>query len=302
MPERCSWPPGPLQRRSSCRSTGAEHRRHGLEQGPHLRAPVARPLDGARVEAERDVVDEYAAVHLGEVDPPLAAVDERVEGADDVVAVDAEVEGEVVARARRDAGVGKVELGGDGGDDRLRAVAACHRQRVGPVGDRIRASRLEVVAGCRARSARSRAAWPPPPRDTALGLAAARQRVEEQDRLPRSGRVRQVDTHTNAHRVAGEAEQHRGDQQELLDEVMADHQQDRSAEGEERDRRAGEADPQAADDRVPGPHGGDGYGDERDHAARERMQRRSRSRELPRRESEEQRDSRRQPACVHRLH
>ena len=64
---------------------------------------IALALDGVRVEAERDVVDEHPAVDLGEVDAPLAAVAERVERADDIVAIDAEVECEVVAGAGRDA-------------------------------------------------------------------------------------------------------------------------------------------------------------------------------------------------------
>ena len=76
-------------------------------------------LDRLRVEPERDVVDEHAPVDLSQVDAALATVDEGVEGADDVVAVNSEVEGEVVAGACRDAGVGKVELGGDHRDHRL---------------------------------------------------------------------------------------------------------------------------------------------------------------------------------------
>ena len=50
-----------------------------------------------------------------EVDEPFAAIDERIEGAGDVVAVDAEIEREVVAGAGRDACVGKIMFGGDFG-------------------------------------------------------------------------------------------------------------------------------------------------------------------------------------------
>ena len=60
-----------------------------------------------------------AAVDPTEVDAALLAVEERIEGADDVVAVDAEVEGEVVPRAGGNADVGKVVLGGDRSDGRL---------------------------------------------------------------------------------------------------------------------------------------------------------------------------------------
>ena len=98
--------PGPVQRRCRRpRSVGAERVGDGVEQRAQLRVAVPVALHRLGVEAERDVVDEHAAVDLGEVHPALAAVDERVERADDVVAVDAEVEREVVAGARRNAGV-----------------------------------------------------------------------------------------------------------------------------------------------------------------------------------------------------
>ena len=146
-----------------------------------LRVAVALALDRVGVEAERDVVDEHAPVDLGQVDAALAAVDERVERADDVVAVDAEVEREVVARARRDAGVGQVELGGDRGDDRLRAVAAGHRQPVGAAGDRVAHELLEVPRGAELDRLDPARAGLVGQRE-ALGLAAAGLRVEEQHR------------------------------------------------------------------------------------------------------------------------
>ena len=106
---------------------GPEHLGHGVEQGAQLRVAVALALDRVGVEPERDVVDEHPPVDLGQVHAALTAVDERVERADDVVAVDAEVEREVVARARRHTRIRQVELRGDRGDDRLRAIAARHR-------------------------------------------------------------------------------------------------------------------------------------------------------------------------------
>ena len=57
---------------------------------------IAVGLDSLGVEAERDVVDGHAAVHLGEVNRSLAAVDEGVERPDDVIAIDPEVEREIV--------------------------------------------------------------------------------------------------------------------------------------------------------------------------------------------------------------
>ena len=101
-PVWCSCPPGSLQPRSSS-SVRPEHVGHGVEQ-VQLRVAIARAHRLA-VEAERDVVHEHLPVHLGQVNPALAAIPERVERANDVVAVDAEVEREVVALARRHAGV-----------------------------------------------------------------------------------------------------------------------------------------------------------------------------------------------------
>ena len=157
----CSCPPGPVQRRSSPLPSGPSDLGQRVEDRPQLRLAVAVALDRLGVDAERDVVDEDPAVDLGEVDAALAAVDERVERADDVVAVDPEVEREVVAGAGRDAGVGQAVLGGDRGDDRLRAVAAGHRERVGAVGDRVAHELLRGRRRASARSARSRARGPP---------------------------------------------------------------------------------------------------------------------------------------------
>jgi hypothetical protein len=80
-------------------SAGSEHFRHGVEQRAQLRIAVLLVLDGLGIDPERDVVDEHAPVDLREVDGALATVDERIECSDDLVAVDAEVEREVVARA-----------------------------------------------------------------------------------------------------------------------------------------------------------------------------------------------------------
>ena len=111
------WTPGPWRPRDACRparsSAGRARCCRGRACRARCRAGCAAwrrgtlALDGLGVEPERDVVDEDASVDLGEVDAALAAVDERVERADDVVAVDAEVEREVVARARGHARVGE---------------------------------------------------------------------------------------------------------------------------------------------------------------------------------------------------
>ena len=85
-------------------------------------------------------------VHPAEVDAPLVAVDEGIEGADDVVAIDAEVEGEVVPRTCWNADVGNAVLGGDRGHGGLRPVAARHAERVGAVAHGRRRQRREIVA------------------------------------------------------------------------------------------------------------------------------------------------------------
>jgi hypothetical protein len=116
-------------------AVGAHHVGHRVQQRPDLRVAVSLPLDRLGVQPERHVVDEHAPVDLGEVDAPLTTVHQRVERADDVVAVDAQVEREVVARAGRHARVGQVQLGGDHRDDRLRAVSSGYGERIGAVID-----------------------------------------------------------------------------------------------------------------------------------------------------------------------
>ncbi len=74
---------------------------------PQLGVPVALALHRLGVEPERDVVDERAPVDLGEIDHPLTAGDKGIQGPHHVVAVDAEIEGEVVSRARRDQANGR---------------------------------------------------------------------------------------------------------------------------------------------------------------------------------------------------
>jgi hypothetical protein len=54
-------------------------------------------VNGVTVDAERDVVEERSAVHFRDVDLALDPVGERIECADQVVPVHAQVEREVVA-------------------------------------------------------------------------------------------------------------------------------------------------------------------------------------------------------------
>ena len=92
---------------------------------------VLAPVDELRVDAERDVVQEQPVVRAADVDAALDAVDERLERADRVVAVEPEVAREVVARPEGDADERQVSLDRDLGHRRQRAVAARHPERVG---------------------------------------------------------------------------------------------------------------------------------------------------------------------------
>jgi hypothetical protein len=79
--------------------TRPEHVRGGLQERARLGVAVGRLVNRVAVDPERDVVEEEAAVHRRDVDAALDAVCERVERADRVAAIEAEVEREVVARA-----------------------------------------------------------------------------------------------------------------------------------------------------------------------------------------------------------
>ena len=90
---------------------------------------VLAPVHEARVEAERDVVQEEPVFDPADVDPPLVAVEGR-ERADRVVAIEADVPGEVVAGPERDADERNVLLDRDVGDRGERAVPTRHPQHV----------------------------------------------------------------------------------------------------------------------------------------------------------------------------
>ena len=163
-------------RRARCRAACAAWRRGSPRAGrPPRRRPSETLLTNTRPFTSARSTTRSPAVH------------ERVERADDVVAVHAEVEREMVARSRRDAGVGQSVLGGDRRDDRLRAVAARHRERVGAALDGRAHERLEVAPG--SQLDRLDAAGASLLGEVeALGLAAAGARVEEQHRAARAAR------------------------------------------------------------------------------------------------------------------
>ena len=102
-----------------------------------------------------------------------------------IVPVDPEVEGEVVARAGRDADEGKIVLDGDGGHQRLRAVTARHGQAVGPTSDGVAGQLLEVEPAIEHDhlDAHALGEFDQP---ELRHLAAPRPGIADEDRAPRS--------------------------------------------------------------------------------------------------------------------
>ena len=90
---------------------------------------VLAPVHERRVDAERNVVQEAALARAADVDAPFLAL-EALERRERVVAVEAEVAGEVVARAERDDDERQVALDGDRGHARDRAVTARRAEHV----------------------------------------------------------------------------------------------------------------------------------------------------------------------------
>jgi hypothetical protein len=91
----------------ACGATWAKHLGRRPQQGSRLGVSVRRLLNRVAVDPERDVVEKQAAVHLRHVDDALNSIGERVERTDQVVAVAAEIEREVVAGAGGNADEGK---------------------------------------------------------------------------------------------------------------------------------------------------------------------------------------------------
>ena len=150
----------------------SEHLRGRLQQRARLRVAVRRLPNRVAVDPERDVVEEEAAVHLRHVDPALDPVGERVERADQIAAVDAEVEREVVAGAGGNADERKPVRERGCCDDGERPVAAGDAERVRAARNGVATSAARSSSGrttitsmprSRARSARpARVALPPP--------------------------------------------------------------------------------------------------------------------------------------------
>jgi hypothetical protein len=106
-------------------------RLHERAQAGERLAAAAVPLPPAHergVEPDGGVVEEDALVRAADVDAALLA-GERGQRRERVVAVEADVAGEVVASPERDADEGEIALDGDRRDRPERAVAARHPER-----------------------------------------------------------------------------------------------------------------------------------------------------------------------------
>ena len=122
-----------------------EHVGGRLQERPRLGVTVGRLPNRVAVDPEGDVVEEEAAVHLRHVDAALDAVGERVERADQIAAIEAEVEREVVAGAGGNADERKSVRECGCSDDGERPVAAGDAERVGAARHCVSDQRCEVV-------------------------------------------------------------------------------------------------------------------------------------------------------------
>jgi hypothetical protein len=150
-----------------------------------------------------------------------------------------QIEREVVPGSSRDARIGQILLGCDRGDDRPRAVATGHRQRIGAAGDRGAHELLQVAA--RRELDRLDAAGPRLVGEIGLlGLAAAGLRVEEENRVRGVGgdRDRHVRAECALRRGEGRDDS-RPHQRQLQDAGIENHDQDRR---QPHQRRRAEAD------------------------------------------------------------
>jgi len=184
-----------------------------VEGGAYLVVAIGGCLHYFGVGAERHVVDERVTTDHSEVDPQLDAVGQRAQARHRILAVQAQVKGEVVAGARGDHQEGEAVFGGDAGHQRLGAVAARDAEQVSAVGDRLPGDRDHVdMTGTLhqedLRPARLRLAL----QIEFADFPAAGSRVHDQERAP--GRDRRVLGHPPVRLVHGQrlAGRHPGQQ------------------------------------------------------------------------------------------
>jgi hypothetical protein len=219
--------------------------RQGVQGRAELVVTVRGRLHHLGVGAERRVVDERPATDHAQVDMQLDAVAERAEAGRRVRAVQPQVQGEMVAGARRDHHEREAMLSGDAGHQRLGAVAARDAEQVTARRDRRarhlgHVDRLSTAHQEHLRPQRLRL-----PLEVELRhLPASRPGVHDQERVPGGRRrelghppVRHVRGQRRAPRRAGQEPARRGRQrhpEQAGERVHHEHRQRREDEHRQR--------------------------------------------------------------------
>src|ERR1019366_707604 len=151
---------------------------------PQLGVPVILRLYDLRVGTQGRVVDEQASVHASKINSTLRTLSERIQGTDDIGAIDTNIERKVVAGPSRNTDERKVVLVRHCRNESLRTVATCDTDCVRTPGDdSLGDSEQIVVALEHDRLDATSAAFAG--EIEAFGFAAAGSRVDNQDRMPR---------------------------------------------------------------------------------------------------------------------
>ncbi len=159
--------------------------RKQVERGAPLVVAVRGALHDGRVGAERGVVDEDAVPDLSEVYPQLDTVGERLQARRGVLAVEPEVQREVIAGSRGDHQEGKSVLRGDARHQGLSAVSASDAEKICAVAHRLLGQSGDVDhLPLQQRHLGAEFAGPVGEVEL-LDLAASRARVHDQERLGR---------------------------------------------------------------------------------------------------------------------
>ena len=125
---------------------GSEHSGERGQRGVDLGIAVLRRSHDRRVQAEGDVVDEDPPVDLGEIHRSLLGLPERIERPHHVVAIEPQIECQVIACPGGDDHHRNTSLGGDARHERLRSIAAGHPDHVGPSVDRTARQVEQIVS------------------------------------------------------------------------------------------------------------------------------------------------------------
>jgi hypothetical protein len=247
--------------------------RQRIQDRAELVAAVGGCFHHLGVGAERRVIDKRPATDHAQIDAQFDAIGQRREACCRILAVQAQVEGKVVPRARGDHHEGDAVLSGDSGHERLGAIAARHAEQVTARRDRLPRHLGHVD---RLRSAHQEHLCPErfgfPSQVELPDLPPAGPRVHDQERMPGGRRgefghppVRHVPGQRQARHREGEEPargRHRRHPEQAGERVHHDHRDRRQDEyrhrkpaqhaaagqhhegGREAHRRGGHADPE----------------------------------------------------------